>query len=199
RSVFTVWLLEELGLDYGLKIYDRLDTSRAPPELKDAHPLGKSPVVEMEIAGEPYTIAESGVIASLLCAHYDDSNRLSPPASDVHAQIRFMQWLHYPESSGILPLMFQLITNMSGPPRNPGVDGFTQGELDLHLGYLESHLSANDYVCGDSFQAADVGVTFMTHMAAGMELLKDYPALTAYHAKNIARPAFLRAMEKTGG
>ncbi len=59
RSLFCVWLLEELGLDYELKIYDRGPNGRAPAELKEAHFLGKSPVIEVD----GLTLAESGAIA----------------------------------------------------------------------------------------------------------------------------------------
>ena len=47
RSIFTVWLLEELELEYDLKVYHRDPaTNRALADLKEAHPLGKSPVIE---------------------------------------------------------------------------------------------------------------------------------------------------------
>jgi len=46
RSQRILWLLEELGADYDVKRYERdKQTSLAPPELKQVHPLGKSPVV----------------------------------------------------------------------------------------------------------------------------------------------------------
>jgi hypothetical protein len=42
RDVLTVvWLLEELGLEYSVKVYARLPTRAAPPELKQANPFGK--------------------------------------------------------------------------------------------------------------------------------------------------------------
>ena len=47
RSQRILWLLEELGLDYEIKKYERdLKTMLAPPELRAIHPLGKSPVIE---------------------------------------------------------------------------------------------------------------------------------------------------------
>ncbi|MEO0410984.1 MAG: glutathione S-transferase family protein [Pseudomonadota bacterium] len=199
RGVFTVWLLEELGLAYELKVYDRLDTGRAPPALKDAHPLGKAPVIEMDIAGDRLTLAESGAIASILCDHHDTSHHLSPPRSSAAAHAKWTQWLHYPEGSGMLPLMFKLIISRAGDASPAMVEGFTQGELDLHLGYLEGILSAQDYICGPAFQAPDIGVTFMAQMATSLELIDAYPALKAYYTKNLARPAFQAAMEKTGG
>ncbi|HBC14136.1 MAG TPA: glutathione S-transferase, partial [Erythrobacter sp.] len=47
RSQRILWLLEELGADYDIVSYQRdSETNLAPPELKQAHPLGKSPLIE---------------------------------------------------------------------------------------------------------------------------------------------------------
>ncbi len=46
RSQRVLWLLEELGVDYEVKRYERdKKTMLAPASLKSVHPLGKSPVV----------------------------------------------------------------------------------------------------------------------------------------------------------
>ena len=46
RSQRVLWLLEELGVDYEVKRYERdAKTMLAPPELRAVHPLGKSPVI----------------------------------------------------------------------------------------------------------------------------------------------------------
>ena len=59
RSQRVLWLLEELGIPYELKVYRRDKATRlAPPELKNIHPLGKSPV----ITDGSEVIAESGAI-----------------------------------------------------------------------------------------------------------------------------------------
>jgi glutathione S-transferase len=60
RSQRVLWLLEELGVPYEIKHYQRdKKTMLAPPELRAVHPLGKSPVV----TDNGKTIAESGAIA----------------------------------------------------------------------------------------------------------------------------------------
>jgi glutathione S-transferase len=47
RSQRILWLLEELGVSYEIKQHKRDPKTRlAPPELKQVHPLGKSPVIE---------------------------------------------------------------------------------------------------------------------------------------------------------
>jgi hypothetical protein len=62
RSQRILWLLEELELNYEIKKYQRGSDMLAPPELKEVHPLGKSPV----ITDGPHTLAESGAIIEYL-------------------------------------------------------------------------------------------------------------------------------------
>ncbi|MEM6683813.1 MAG: glutathione S-transferase family protein [Pseudomonadota bacterium] len=202
RSVFTVWLAEELELEYDLKIYIRNEMNRSPDDLKALHPLGKSPIIEDEMDGKRVMLAESGAIASYLIDRYDTDHALSPPRSDVAAHAVWTQWLHYPEGSAFLPVMLQyiqLMMNGGTPPEPDGITQFSQTEIDTHFSYLNSILETQDYICGPSFQAPDVGLSFIMQMAEGLDKLAPYPALKAYLDRNRARPAFARAMEKSGG
>ena len=76
RSQRILWLLEEIGVPYEIKRYQRdADTMLAPPELRAIHPLGKSPV----ITDGALTIAESGAIIEYLIERYAHG-RLIPAA-----------------------------------------------------------------------------------------------------------------------
>src|SRR3954468_8738637 len=75
RSQRILWLLEELGLPYEVKRYERNKaTMLAPPELKRVHPLGKSPVIE----DDGTVVAETGAIVEYLVEKGD--GRLGAPA-----------------------------------------------------------------------------------------------------------------------
>ena len=83
RSQRILWLLEELGLEYEVKRYERdPKTMLAPPELKAIHPLGKSPVIT---DGE-LTLAESGAIIEYLVDKYGQG-RLAPAASRTRLSV----------------------------------------------------------------------------------------------------------------
>ena len=74
RSIFTVWLLEELGLDYELKVYHRNpETFRSQDDIKAATPLGKSPTIE----DGDILLTESGAIAAYLVDRYDTGGKLA--------------------------------------------------------------------------------------------------------------------------
>ena len=194
RSIFTVWLLEELGAQYELEIYDRNEMGRAPPELKAAHPLGKSPVID----DGGFILAESGAIALYLLEKFDHENKLGAPTNNPHAYAEWMQWLMYSEASAFAPMLMKLLlSRLEDKP--PLFDMFATGEVALQLGYVEARLTDRQNIMGDTFSAPDFGMTYIAEMADRLGELGPYPNLTAYLQRNKARPAFQRALEKTGG
>jgi len=194
RSVFTVWLLEEMGLDYELEIYVRNEMGRAPPELKQAHPLGKSPVVDF---GD-LVLAESGAIATYLVDNHDPDHTFAPPHTDRIARARWNQWLAYSEASAFAPLLFKLLLARE-EPKPPVISAFAAGEVALHLGYMQDSLGEKAFIMGERLQAPDIGFTYICQMAERLGELGPYPKLKAYMDRNLARPAFQRALERTGG
>jgi glutathione S-transferase len=191
--LFTLWLLEELGVDYQLKIYDRNDMGRAPPELKEIHPLGKSPVIE----DDGHVIAESGAIAMHLIENYDSAGRFTPP-TEKFARARWFQWFLYSEASAFAPLLINLLLSREQEPKPPVVSGFAEGEVKLQLGYISDSLGDQPYILGDTLTLPDFGITYICQMAQRLGQLGAYPSLQAYLARNSALPAFQRALEKAG-
>ena len=113
RSQRVLWLLEELGLSYEVKRYQRDPrTLWAPPELRAVHPLGKSPVLE----DGAVKVAETGAIVEyLLETHGGSALR---PARGTEEARRFTYWLHYAEGSAMAPLLLKLIFSQI-PKRTP--------------------------------------------------------------------------------
>ena len=104
RSQRILWLLEELGLDYDIKKYQRdPKTMLAPPELKAVHPLGKSPV----ITDDGLVVAESGAIVEYLTGCYGNG-RLAP-APGTPERLRYTYFLHFAEGSAMPPLLMKLV------------------------------------------------------------------------------------------
>ena len=192
RSQRILWLLEELELPYEIRRYSRDPvTNLAPPELEAVHPLGKSPVVELD--GQILT--ESGAIIETLIRRLG-AGRLAPP-EDTPDFDRYIMWLHYAEGSAMLPLMLQLYVGRlgeAGAPLKPRIDS----EIARHLGWIDSELTGRDWLVGEGLTGADIQLSFVADIARVFGLRSRYPALDAWAARLQARPAFVRALEKGG-
>jgi len=192
RSQRILWLLEELGLPYEVKRYERnRKTMLAPPELKAVHPLGKSPVIEED----GRVLAETGAIIEYLVERAD--GKFGPPAHR-DAVLRYRQFLHYAEGSLMPPLLLMLVIGkmgLLGRPVRPRI----QAMIDVHLDFLEKELSTRDWFAGDAFTAADVMMSFPLEAAKQRGGLDETrPNLLAWLAMIHARPAYQRALVKGG-
>jgi len=192
RSQRILWLLEELGLPFEMKRYQRDATTRlAPPELKKIHPLGKSPV----ISDGDIRIAESGAIVDYIIRRYGKGAMMPAPGSaDYEA---YNEWLHYSEGSAMLPLMLNLYVGRlkeAGAPLHPRIDS----ELANHLGYVDGALAGREFFVGASLTGADIQMSFVAEMAKVFDKLGPYANLAAWLARMHARPAFQRSIEKGG-
>jgi glutathione S-transferase len=188
----VLWLLEELGLEYQLKTYQRdPETNLAPPELEQVHPLGKSPVLTDDDA----TIIESGAIIDYILRHYG-AGRLQP-VTGTQSHEQYMQWLHYAEGSAMLPLMLKMYTARlgdAGAPLQPRI----ADELQRHLGYLENALEGVDWLVDNSFSGADIQLSFVVEIAPLLYSLETLPNIAAYRQRLHQRPAYSAALERGG-
>ena len=192
RSRRITWMLEELGLPYDVITYQRdAKTRLAPPELMQIHPLGKAPVLRDN--GE--VLIESGAIIEYLARQY--GNGRFAPAMGTPDYNRYIQFLHYAEGSAMLPLMLKLYVGFlgeAGAPLQPRI----QSELANHLGYLNAELTHRDYFVGNELSGADVQISFVAQMAVKFAGRDTYPNLSRFVDMIEARPAYQRAMGKSG-
>jgi len=192
RSLFTVWLLEEAGADYDLKVYLRdPETMRSQADIKAVHPLGKSPIIE----DGNLMLTESGVITNYILEKFDTDHTLHPSKDDLAVWAKYQQWLTYPEGSVFAPLLLKMLTLRSGVD-HPVITPFSEAEIKLHYGHIVNQLGDNDYILGDQFSGADFGMCYVVSMGERLGLLAEYPVLQAYMQRCMSRPAFLRAVEK---
>jgi len=192
RSQRILWLLEELGVPYEIKFYQRdATTNLAPPELKTVNPLGKSPVV----TDHGHTIAESGAIVDYLIRAYGHG-RLAPAADSADHET-YLEWLHYAEGSAMLPLMLLLYTMRLGDAAAP-LKGRIDDEISNHLGYLNQALEGREYLVGGDLTGADVQMSFVGEVGRAFGRLGDFPNIAAWVERLHARPAFKLALVKGG-
>ncbi len=213
RSQRVLWLLEELGVPYELRHYRRDPQTRlAPPELKQVHPLGKSPV----ISDGDTVVAESGAIIEYLAEHHGDqapaelAGLVPSLGSAEHRQCRF--WMHYAEGSLmnwlVMKLVFDTIPRQPMPffvrPIARGLcDKVRQKLVDPNLrtalSFMEGHLASHRWFAGEQLTIADFQMSFPVEAALARSAdAAACPRLQAYAERMRARPAYLRALEKGG-
>jgi glutathione S-transferase len=207
RSQRVLWLLEELGLPYEIKPYQRdKKTMLAPPELRAVHPLGKSPV----ISDSGITLAESGAILEYLADKYG-AGRLAP-APGTPERLRYTYWMHFAEGSAMPPLLLKLIFDrMKSAPMpffakpiarkiaDRALGAFVLPNLERNLDFMEGELAKSEWFAGPRFSAADVQMSFPLEAARVRGGLDERrPKLMAWLEKIHARPAYQRALERGG-
>jgi glutathione S-transferase len=207
RSQRVLWLLEELGVLYEIKPYQRdRKTMLAPPELRAVHPLGKSPV----ISDGALTLAESGAILEYLADRYG-AGRLAPPPGSPE-RLRYTYWMHFAEGSAMPPLLMKLVFDRIKSAPMPffvkpiarkiadrALDSFVVPNLERNLDFMEGELKKSEWFAGPQFSAADVQMSFPLEAARARGGLDERRARLMEFLKKIhSRPAYQRALERGG-
>lgn len=194
RSFRIMWALEELGLEYELKLYKRLPTFAAPPELKQVHPLGKSPILSVN----DDVIAESAVILEYLQEKYDTDQKFKPTEKiDLN---QYLYWMHYAEGS-LMPYLVMTLVLTNVPKHVPwlikpvakkitgGIKaGFIHPRMKEHILFLEEYLSKNEFFTGN-FSFADIQMSFPL-IAIQERMGGNYPNISVYLNRIKQRAAF---------
>ena len=190
QSERIVWLCEELGVPYELKVYDRDPVTRlAPPEYKALHPLGTAPI----ITDGDLVLPESGAIIEYVIGKYGNGRLSVRPGEPGFADYLF--WLHFANASMMTRHMMLLgVAADDDNPRVRWVRERAKATWDL----VEARLGEAPYFAGEAFTAADIIMLFpLTTMRAFTPIqLEAYPNIRAYLQRIGERPAYQRAMAK---
>ncbi|TVY23637.1 Glutathione S-transferase, partial [Lachnellula hyalina] len=226
RSQRILWLLEELNLPYELQIFKRDPTTHlAPPELKEIHPLGKSPVLSITPPNSPpIVIAESALIIEYLLDHFAvgskstllpkryEEGREGQVGGETQEWLRFRYFMHYAEGSLMIILMLYMVaSNIKASPvpffikpittrvGDKIMTSFVEPNCITHFSFLESQLktSSGQYLCGKHLTGADILLSFPLIAAKGSALTKEkYPGVWAYTERLEKEKGYEKAVEK---
>lgn len=207
RSQRVLWLLEELGVDYDVKRYERdAETSLAPEALKSIHPLGKSPVID----DDGLVVAETGAIVEYLVEKYG-AGKLAP-AGGTPERLKYTYWLHFSEGSAMTQLLLKLFFTRIKETKMPFfakpiaksicdrvLDSYVDPNIKSQLDFMEAELSKSTWFAGEEFTAADVMMSFpLEGVSARTGLGSTYPKLAAFLTRIHQRGAYERALERGG-
>jgi glutathione S-transferase len=206
RSQRVLWLLEELDVPYDIKFYKRDRGMLAPPELRQVHPLGKSPV----ITDGDVVVAESGAILEYLIERHGQGR--FAPAAGTPEHLRYRYWLHFAEGSAMPPLLMKLVFDRLAGPHVPffvrpvarGIADKVKAllitpNLKRQFDFMEAELGRSEWFAGNEFSAADIQMSFPVEAGADRAGLKDgRPRLADWLQRIHARPAWKRALDRGG-
>ncbi len=195
RSFRPLWMLEEMGLPYTLKLLP------FPPrvlqkEYLAINPLGTIPYM---IDGDTRMTESSAICHYLAMRHGPTPLAIAPEEADYGA---YLNWLHFGEATLTFPQTLVLRYTRLEPPekRNSQVAADYTKWFYGRLRAVETAMATRDYLCGGRFTAADISVAYALLLARNLQIDGDFgPNVRAYWARVSARPAFARAKEAQKG
>jgi glutathione S-transferase len=194
RSERIVWLMEELGLEYKLELFQRNANGSAPDALREIHALGKAPVIR---DGDT-VLAESGAIVDYIVHRYAGDRLAVAPAAAAYA--RYIYWFHFAEGSLMSLLILALVIGRVPEANASPVRTRVLERMKQTLFFIDSELAQATYFAGSAFTAADVMMTFpFTTMRHFLNYdLAPYANILAYLQRIESRPAYQKAMALAG-
>ena len=190
QSERIVWLCEELGLDYDLKLYNRdPETRLAPPELKALHPMEVAPLIE----DGDVLLGESGAIVEYIIGKYAPDTGLVP--GPEHADFAdHLYWFHFANATFMTNGMMQIAVNAVEAEMPPSL----AKRVTNAWKQIETRLGEADYFGGSQLTTADIMMVFQltTSRAFNGMTIDHLPNLKAYLQRIGARDAYQRAMAK---
>ena len=195
RGIRVVWLLEEMGLAYRLRLVDLLKGAENDPEFLAINPCGFIPALQ---DGDTVMV-ESIAIMEYLIARYGPESKTAPlaPAPTDPAYAAYQQFLHLGEAGLAGMLYFHVITKNIAPQAER--DNWTAREsveiFRNRLKLVTRQLAHAPYMAGDAFTAADISVTYALTFARAAAGLTLGEAEQAYWKRMTDRPAYKRALD----
>ena len=195
RSFRPLWALEELGLDYDLKLLP------FPPrflarEFLDENPLGTIPLL---IDGDTRMTESAAMIEYLSVRHGGGALSVR---SDEPGYGAYLNGLHFGEATLTFPQTLVLRYSRLEPEerRNPQVAADYARWFLARLKGLDLILRDHAFVAADRFTGADISIAYALLLATSLELSGDFPpAVADYWGRMSAREGFKRAVAAQAG
>jgi glutathione S-transferase len=185
RSGAIRWLLEELGVPHQVEILDIRAQGGAPEAYRAIQPNKKVPA----IIHDGVAVHERSAICIYLCDAFPKAG-LAPPLGDPRRG-PYLSWLVYNDAV-IDPVLAARFGGWTY--EKMGVSFGTFDDMALNL---ETTLSRQPYLTGDSFTAADLLVSGAVNFAVRMmKTMPETPALAGFIERCVGRPTFAAAMAK---
>lgn len=190
RSLRPLWMLEELGLPYELRMLP------FPPRVHARHYLDLNPLGTVPLLEDGATrMTESAAMCQYLAARH--SAGVLDVRADEPAYGAYLNWLHMSDATLTFPQTLVLRYTHFEPPerRQPQVAADYARWFLARLRAVDATVQHHEHLCAGRFTAADVAVGYALVLAQHLGLQAQFPpAVTAYWQGLQDRPAFQRAL-----
>ncbi len=169
RSFRPLWMLEELGLPYELKMLP------FPPRVFAKEYLGINPLgtIPFMVDGETRMTESSGI------CHYLGTKHGPTPlivGIDEPAYGAFLNWMYFSDATLTFPQTLVLRYSQLEPEerRNPQVSGDYAKWFLGRLRAVEAAAAKSEFLCAERFTAADIANGYALRLASNIGLAKDF-------------------------
>ena len=190
RSFRPLWMLEELGIAYDLKVLP------FPPRVLAKDYLAQNPLGTIPLLVDGNThMTESAAICEYLATVYGPTPLAVTP--DEPAFGAYLNWLHLGEATLTFPQAIVLRYSQYEPEHRlqpQVVTDYARWFLG-RLRAVDSALSQNETLCAGRFTAADISVGYACLLAEIVGFAGQFsPAIQQYLRRIKARAPFQRAL-----
>jgi glutathione S-transferase len=186
RSSVVLWMLEEVGVPYDIKLLSLSKGDNLKPDYLAINPMGKVPAIRH---GDT-VITEVAAICTYLADAFPDKNLAVPVGTPRRGT--YLKWLFF--GPGCLePAVIDRAAPRKEPPRRAML-GY--GEFDTTMDVIAKAVEKGPWLMGEQFTAADVVIGSNIRWGTIFKLIPERKEFLDYAARIAARPAAQRAEAK---
>jgi glutathione S-transferase len=183
----VMWTIAELGLDH-----QRIDAGgsfggTATPEYRAMNPNGLVPVMR----DDDLVMFESNAITRYLAARYGNGKLLSNDPQTRARQDMWMEWAKTTLYPRVIGGIFWTLVRTPKADRDAKALANHVAAAAAAMGIVEAELAKHDWLSGDDFSLADIGLGSLLYRYFTLEFDRpELPHLQAYYDRLCQREAF---------
>lgn len=186
RSSTVLWLLEEIGEPYEIRLLSMKRGENREPDYLKINPMGKVPAIDHD----GVIVTESAAVCCYLADAFPAAGLNIPVGERERGP--YLKWLFF--SPGVIEpaVMDQAFRREEAPPRS----ALGYGDFDTVMDVLADAVSKGPYLVGGRFTAADLVIGSMLHWGMAFGLIPEREEFKAYSGPLVERPAARRAQAR---
>ncbi|HZL38918.1 MAG TPA: glutathione S-transferase family protein [Pseudolabrys sp.] len=186
RSSIVLWMLEELGQPYDIKLLSLSNGDNLKPDYLAINPMGKVPAIKHGDA----VITEAAAICTYLADEFPQA-KLNVPVGAPGRGV-YLKWLFFGPSC-----IESAVIDRAAPRKEEARRGMLgYGDFDTVMNVTAKAVEKGPWLMGEQFTAADVIVGSNIRWGMIFKMLPERKEFTDYAARIASRPAAQRAQAK---